>query len=253
MLNEHLPKMGAAFDVITTDDIFAKEPYKLYIFRDIFYAPHAKAEKIRHFVEKANASCVWFYAAGLLNEDGIDLDGINKLTNIKINVLNFGTSQQLTVSNFTHTITKDVPQIQGTTGNEDLRGIYGPMLFVEDDDAQVLGNIESIDKPGIAFKLQGSRFDAWFAGPLLSPKLLGNLASAAGVHLCVEPGNVIFGAGNLVSLQSDVTKMIKFRPKVKVDKAEDILTGKIYECIDGSIVIDLTEGEPILLRLYGAE
>jgi hypothetical protein len=251
MLNEHLPRMGAPFDVITTEDMLDRKPYKLYFFRDIFFASYIKTKKIRDFVEKANASCVWFYAAGLLNEDGIDLNGINKLTNIKVNILDFSTSQQLTVSDFNHTITRDVPKTQGTAGNDDLRGIYGPMLFVEDGRAEILGNIESIEKPGIAFKHQGSRFDAWFASPLLSPKLLANLLSAAKVHLYVEHGNVVFGAGNLVTLQSDVTKTIKFRPKLELEKAEDILTGKTYTCIDGAVSFDLTGGEPILLRLYG--
>ena len=251
MLNEHLPRMGSPFDVITTEDMLGRKPYKLYFFRDIFYASHTKAEKIRDFVEKAGASCVWFYAAGLLNEDGIDLNGVNRLTNIKVDILNFSTSQQLTVSNFNHAITKGISQTQGTAGNDDLRGIYGPMLFVEDDAAEILGSIESIDKPGIAFKTQNARFDAWFASPLLHPKLLANLASVAGVHLCVEHGNVIFGAGNLISLQSDVTKTLKFRPKAKVYKAEDILTGKTYVCADGVITVDLTGSEPVLLRLYG--
>jgi len=249
-LNEHLPRMGAPFDVITVQDMFDRKSYKLYFFRDMFYAPAAKTDKIRSFVEKADSSCVWFYAAGLLNESGIDPNGINRLTNINANILDFSTSQQLTVLNFNHVITKNVPKTEGTAGNDDLRGLYGPMVIAEDERAEILGEIESISKPGIAFKRQGKRFDAWFASPLLTPKLLANLAHEAGVHLYVEPGNIVFGAGNLISLQSDRTETVKFQFKGNVEKIEDILADKIYICQNGVMFIDLIGGEPVLLRQY---
>lgn len=249
-LNEHLPRMGTPFDVITTDDMLQRPSYKIYLFRDMFYTSRGKTKKIRDFVEKADASCVWFYAAGLLGENDINANAIEKLTHIKMNILNFATSQQLTILDFEHPVTNGVQQTQGTAGNEDLRGIYGPMLFVDDDQADILGQIESIKKPGSAFKRQGSRFDAWFASPLLKPRLLANLACQADVHLYVEPGNVIFGCGNVISLQSDINKKIEFKPNSGVEKVKNILTDEIYPCLNGSVMINLIAGNPVLLKLY---
>ena len=249
-LNEHLPRMGAPFDVITTEDMLQRQPYKLYLFRDMFYAPDSKVKKIRDLVETANASCVWFYAAGLLGERGIDPRGVEKLTRIKMNLLNITTSQQLTVLEFDHPITRGVSAREGTAGNDDQRGVYGPMLFVEDEHAEILGHIESIEKPGMAFKGQEQRFDAWFASPLLRPKLLANLALHAGVHLCVEPGNVIFGSGRLISLASDDTKTVEFKPRVSTAAMENLLTGEMYPSRSGIAKIDLITGEPVLLRLH---
>ncbi len=127
-LNEALPRMGTPFDMITYDDMLQREPYKLYIFRDLLYAPDARAAEVRRLLEENNASALWLYASGTLNETAIDPDNARKLTGISLGMIDTTTSHQVTLLNLDHPITKGVPQIIGTEGNDHIRGVYGPII-----------------------------------------------------------------------------------------------------------------------------
>jgi hypothetical protein len=154
LLNQSLPRFGSPFDIITTDDMLDRPPYKLYIMRDLWYADEERIHQIRNFLETNGSSCVWFYANGMLGKDGIDPDQIQKLTGIQLKVIETVTSHQVTISNPNHPITCHVPITAGTSGNEDLRGVYSPVLYVDDPQAEILGHLESLHLPGIAYKRQ---------------------------------------------------------------------------------------------------
>ncbi len=251
-VNEYLPRMGTSFDVITYDDMLQRDPYKLYIFRDLFYAPDARAAQVRSLLTNNNASALWLFASGMLGEESVDPEQAQKLTGIRLGLINTTTSHQVTLLNLSHPVTEGVGQIIGTKGNDDIRGVYGPIVYADDSEAQTLGQIESLQIPGMAFKRDGERFDCWIASPLLPPKLLGNLAREAGAHMYVESGVVIFGCGNLFSLQSDQECTIEFTPKMPVESVYNLLTAEAYPRSRKSFTIPIGKDDPVLVRCIPA-
>ena len=247
-INEHLPRCGAPFDIVTTDDMLVAPAYKLYIIRDMWYTGDRRAVEIRRFLDDNRANCLWLYACGLLGQGGLNLDGMRQLTGFSFALEDMATSHQLTILDFEHPMTVGLERTAGTAGNDDIFGVYSPMIYVDDAEAQILGHIESIHKPGIAYKRRTDRFDAWCASPLLPARMIYNLALLAGVHLHVPPGTCMFGSGNLVSLQSETTETIDFRTRGDVSKLVDILTLEEIP-LSGSVAkIDIEADEPRLFR-----
>ena len=122
-----------------------------------------------------------------------------RLTNINLNKLDdILTNNHLTVLNYNHEVTKGLKNYtQGTLGNDDTRGIYSPILYLEDKDATILGQIEPLEVPGIAIKEESNRFDMWLSAPLITCDFLYNIAKYAGCHMYIKSGHVIFGKGNI--------------------------------------------------------
>jgi hypothetical protein len=79
--------------------------------------------------------------------------------------------------------------------------------------------------------------------------MISNLAQLAGVHLYTSPGTVVFGAGNLISLQNDVSSVIKFNPKTDTCRITNLLTGQNYIKQENDFLIELFANDPILLKI----
>ena len=249
-LNREMPRLGAPFDIITTDDMLTAPPYRLYIVRDMWYASDERARQIRNYVERNNCSVLWLHGCGLLSEHGIDPTNCQRLTGIKTKLIDTVAAQHLTIRNLNHPATQHLTNISvGLSAVDTSRNIAGPVLYVDDPGAEILGVQEATHLPGFAFKSGRNRFDAWSAAGLLPHRIIANLATLAGVHRHVEPGNIIFGAGNVISLQSDHTDSIEFHAKNSIAAARDLLTAQTYLAQNNVIRIPVTPGEPSLLKL----
>jgi len=226
MQNTEIPRMGAPCDIITGDDVLRRPPYKLYLFRDQFYTTTKHRRALRRFLEKHKASAVWFYAPGLVGKTGIRPDKASELTGIHLNLLPFAAPQYITLATDAHPVCKGVPHSVGTRGNEDVHGVYGPVLHVDDPRATVLGKLEALDLPGAAIRAGEGRFDAWFASPLLPWQLLANLGHAAVVHRWLEPGVALAAAGRVFTVWSDHDRTVNLAPpNPDFSEVRDLLTG----------------------------
>ena len=75
--------------------------------------------------------------------------------------------------------------------HEQCEGIFGPVFYVDDDDAITLGMHDGLYRPGLAVKTMDGWTSVYSSAPRLSRKLLRNLASEAGIHQYVSTEDMI--------------------------------------------------------------
>jgi len=248
-LNTELPRMGAPFDVVTVDDLLDRPPYKLCIFRDLFYAPPARSKAIRSWLLKNDVSCVWLGPAGCIAEDSVNPSNSRALTGIELELVNTPLSQQLILSG-NSSLVENCATTQGTEGGSDLLGVWAPTVFTQDPTVEALGHLDSLMETGAAIMRMPARFDAWFASPKLKRDLLSKLVDLAGVARHVLPGDVVYGSGNYVSVTSDTTRVLHFSPLHPHVFAKDVLTGEIFKRVDHQFEIPCEKNCPRLLYTY---
>ena len=247
-INHLLPCSGSAFDVITFDDMFKPSPYKLYIFRDLFYCSSVMRNQIREFVKKNRASCLWFYAAGTINENGIDTADSYSLTNIKVKTHNTITTSAVTLNAKRHPLCSGLELPLAFSETNDIETISAPVFFVNDAQTEVLGQLESLESPGIACKYEAGRFDLWSASALLPSKLCANIARAAGCRQQSPVGVMTFGSGNMRMFLSSVDVKVRIDWNSTVTALCDVISGQTYFRKEDHFDIQLSAGMPVLLQ-----
>ena len=82
------PKIGLPMDFYLMDDIAnpKMKDYKLYIFLTAVSVPLDMQKAIHKKLAKNNATAVWFFAPGLINNNRFDTNNMERLTGIKFNV-----------------------------------------------------------------------------------------------------------------------------------------------------------------------
>ncbi|NDG71148.1 MAG: hypothetical protein EBY32_07555 [Proteobacteria bacterium] len=247
-LNTELPRMGAPFDVVTVDDLLDRAPYKLCLFRDMFYAPPARSEALRSWLLQHDVSCVWLGPAGCIAKDSVDPSNSRSLTGIDLQMVNTPLSQQIILSGNSALI-ENCATTQGTEGGSDHLGVWAPTVYTQDKSVEPLGHLDSLMETGAAIKRMPARFDAWFASPQLKWDLLSMLVDLAGVTRHVSAGDIVYGSGSYVSVTSDTTRTLRFTPPFPRHLAKDVLTGETFERHAAGFEIPCEKNRPRLLHL----
>ena len=247
LINQLLPHSGMPFDVITLDDMFKRAPYKLYIFRDLFHCNSSTRKKLRHFVKNHNSSCVWFYAAGTIDENGIETDNSYSLTNIKLKTHNTITTSTVTLTNQKHSFCANLQLPLAFSDTSDINTIAAPVFSVNDPKAEILGQLESLELPGIACKYESGRFDLWSASPQLDSAFCANIARAANCRQQAPVGVMTFGSGSTRMFLSRDRLMAKIRWNEATTTLLNPITGDIYSREGNGFNVLLSGNSPILL------
>jgi hypothetical protein len=195
-MNHLLPSSGIPFDVITLDDMLRSKPYRLYVFRELFHADNETRRKVRDFVTTHHSSCVWFHAAGAMDENSVSAENSNSLTGIRMRMHEVSSACAVTLLNADHPLCEGMTLPLALSSTDDINTIQGPIFSVEDRDAEVLGQIESLEVSGIAVKRNGKRFDLWSSSPLLPAAMWRNIGVMAGCEPAAASGVMTFGTGN---------------------------------------------------------
>ncbi|MCF7849545.1 MAG: hypothetical protein K9M45_11905 [Kiritimatiellales bacterium] len=235
-LNTEICRIGAPCDVVTVEDLLQRPRYKLCIFRDLWYVPERRLRELRQYLDGQHVSAVWCYACGAINEKGFDAGNCRRLTQIQLEAVDTITSNQCSITVPEHHLAAAVPRTVGSLGNNDIRGIYGPVLYSTDPNAEILGQLESLHLPGIAMKEKESRFDFWTAAPLLPWQLLNNLAAHAGVHLWTKPGTWLSASGKIFALHTDQDEELSVIPPGPSDKLTDLISDESFSCSEKTVI-----------------
>ena len=250
LVDERLPASGYPYDVIDLEEFFKAPRYRLYIFQCLFYCPMALQRRIRVFLEKNQASAVWFHAAGALSERGIHPEKAWNLTGIKVQANTAVASSSITLHHHSHPLCAnlEIPFACGDTG--DLKNMQSPLFSACDPDAEILGLIESIGLPGLVVKENEKRFDCWSESAILPEQLIANLAEKAGCHAHGPVGVHTYGGGRLRVFwsQKDMQTIIPWPGQTLV---KELLSGRVYRSSVGEFSILIKRQSPILLTPLG--
>jgi len=123
-----LSQSGAMFDTILFEDLLRPEAdrYKVFFFPASFYMNEAKIKVVER-LRKAGKTLVWNFAPGYLNDSGTSLAQMERVTNLKVEAL---------------PVKAKLATVRLGDGREMKalqRQAWGPLFFVTDPQAKVLG------------------------------------------------------------------------------------------------------------------
>jgi hypothetical protein len=233
--NWHLSRMGAPFEQLLLSDL--KHPnlphYQLYIMADLYYLSAEERALIEQVVKRANATVLWIYAPGFLDDQSASLENMEQLTGIRFGMENQLAELNVTLTNLNHPITQGLEGLHYGTGvNREQYLELSSMqflpdtcvtnaFFVDDPSVQVLGIAESTGKPGLVVKDMGTWRSVYSAAPVLSWQVMRNLARWAGVHLYNEAGDMVWGNDKFLCIysQSEGTHTVHFPSAMDITEA----------------------------------
>ena len=222
-----LGRIGAPVDYYLLDDLPAIPPHKLWIFLNAFAPSDKQREIIERKVKKDGNVCVWIYAPGFIKDEGLSPDGMRELTGINIKYKKKSVPLVVSITQPGHPLTDGICGTSyGTIGTiaYEQNKIYlhrvselfptrdkqtfwerlsvGPVFYVEDPEAEVLGMLPAIGMPGLVMK----RFDEWTSifssAPLLPAGLLRNLLRYSGGHIYVDSNDVVYANKSFLAIST---------------------------------------------------
>ena len=217
--------------------------HKLYYFLNTFYMSDAEMADVEARVKRNGATVVWTYAPGIQSRAGIDLSRAERLTGFRLRAVDVEALPRVTLTARAHPYVQLDPPANadryhdpsrvpgyigaGPMGNDDRAGIFGPMIYADDPDAEVLGELDPLRAPGFCVK----RFEDWtsvfVSAPMLNAHVLRNIARAAGIHVYAEQGDVVLPGRSFLTVHAREAGEKHVRLPAPAD---------VYECYDGRLV-----------------
>lgn len=203
---KELSATGVSFTIHLLSDFFRPgfPEYQVTLFLNCFYLTEAERRQVDARVKRSEKTAVWFWAPGIISEEGIDAAHSEQLCGIK---------QRLEVAetNFRIRIAEsNTPLTWGTHvgAHFGIEKPLSPTLTVTDRVAERLG-ANSGNKTNFAQK----KFDTWntvlFGFAPVPPLLLRNVLRAAGCHLYMEADGTVSTGGQSVAVVSEQSSTFK--------------------------------------------
>lgn len=249
-------RSGAAWNTYLHNDLnHPKMPnHKLWFFLNTFYLTDEEIDVIEEKVKGSGATVIWTYAPGIQGPDGISLKRTEKLTGFKLKSADIQALPRISLTNHNHPLVRFTPPIDGDCyihngrmpsafgtgpmGNDERERVLGPIIYVDDPDATVLGELDCLQKPGFCVKEMDGWTSVYLAAPMLNQWILRNIAKEAGIHIYSESNDVVLPGKSFIMIHANDAgeKVIKLPAPCDV-----------YECFDGvSIGEKITEIRDIL-------
>ena len=224
--NWHLSRMGAPFEQLLLSDLYRADlpPYKLYIMADTFYLSEQDREVIQRVAQRNDATILWVYAPGFLDDRSASLQNMEKITGMRFGMQPVEAELDVQITDGDHPIVEGLSRISYGTGVDreqylrppkiqylpDTR--VSPAFYVDDDSTQVLGLAMSTGKAGLVVKDMGTWRSVYSAAPVLSWKVMRNIARWAGVNIYSEMGDMVWGNDKLLVIysQSEGQRTVRF-------------------------------------------
>ncbi len=197
-----LARTGAPYDVYLLQDFIEGrlKPYKLYVFLNPLRLSQSRREALNLELRKDGRVALWIYAPGYL-EDGPSLDHMRDLTGFTFAMEKQPWGPLMSIVDFTHPITKGLPQDLFWGTNNKL----SPIFYLEDPDAHILGQVifsQGNCKSGMGVKAFPAWTSIYVAAPNLPAPVLRGIAGFSGVHLYSQDGDVLYAARNLLAVHT---------------------------------------------------
>ena len=185
-LFRELNRLGVPYDVYQLGDLFhPKFPdHKVTLFPNMFYLTEPEQRRVDARVKRSDQTAIWFYAPGLLGEDGADGANVQSVTGMKTRLELEETNLRVRIA------VSDDPLTWGYHAGSHfgMEKAFSPTVQLADKHLTRLG-ANSNNKTNFAV----FRFPQWNSivfGVFPVPRtLLRNALRAAGVHLYLDTGD----------------------------------------------------------------
>jgi hypothetical protein len=192
--------------------------HKLYYFLNTFFMTDAEMEAVEKKVKRNGAVVVWTYAPGIQSPAGLELSRTERLTGFKLRSANLEALSRVSLTALDHPYVKyqrpeggdsyihgDLPPGYigaGPMGNDDRAGIYGPLIYVDDPRAEVLGELDPLQAPGFCVKRFADWTSVFLSAPMLNAFILRNIARDAGIHVYADQDDVVLPGRSFLTVHA---------------------------------------------------
>jgi hypothetical protein len=175
-------------------------PYKLYIFLNAIRLDGTRRSALKKELKRDGRVAVWIYAPGYI-DDVPSLEGMQDLTGFRFGKNDHPWPSHLSITEFSHPATADLSQDLFWSSDSRL----GPQFYVDDPDAQVLGQsvfAQGTCKPGYTVKEFPDWTSIYIAVPNIPSSVLRGIARYTGVHLYGDRGDVLYATRDLLGVHT---------------------------------------------------
>ena len=240
-----MSRIGAPFDDYLLEDFEnIDRSYKVYLFSNALYITTQLRTKILEKLNRDEATAIWFYAPGFVSDLGCRLDQVKELTGISVDKVDMRDFLQVRITQDSHAFSRDIDDSQeyGTeTGPSDIDAsiwkwwdtdrasfMFSPMFYVDDKDAEVLGELKAIKKPGLVVKNIEKHRSVYSSAPQLPYQVIRNILENSGGHIYSRKGDLIYANSRYLTVFARGS-----------GKKEIFLPGKfnVFDAITGDSVV----------------
>ncbi|MCX7933638.1 MAG: hypothetical protein N3A66_00080, partial [Planctomycetota bacterium] len=191
---------GIPFDIYEIHDLghpdFPGEQYQLLIFVNCARVSSAAAAGVRRW-QKEGRCFLWTYAADVYHQGRIDPSRGEELVGMRLGWRSRRQNIHVLVADNGSALT------QGGSGlNFGTEGSVGPVFFVADPKAEILGYLRDSGEAAFAVRDHGEWRSIYLAMLNFGPALFRNLARFAGVHIWCDSDDVIYANRSLLCLHT---------------------------------------------------
>jgi hypothetical protein len=191
---------GVPFDIYELHDLnhpdFPGSQYKLLIFVNCARISSAAAAGIKRWQRDDRVFC-WTFAAGVVDEQTLAPSLNQDLIGMKLAWKRTRRNIHVEISETDHPLTKG-----GAALNFGTEGSVGPVFFVDDPKARILGNLRDGGEPGFALRQHDGWRSVYLSMLNFGPDLLRNLIAFAGGHIWCRNNDVIYANHSLLCLHA---------------------------------------------------
>jgi hypothetical protein len=253
-------RSGVAWNTFLHNDLAHPRlpDHKLYYFLNTFYLEDRELEEIERKVKRGGATVIWTYAPGIQSPAGLSLQRVERLTGFRLKSADVEALPRITFTNLRHPYVRYCPPGgghqydhgaaqpgfigTGPLGNDERERILGPLIYVDDPEATVLGELDALQAPGFCVKQMDGWTSVFCAAPMLNQYVLRNIARAASLHVYSDGDDVLLPGQSFLMLHARTAGEKVVRLPAPAD---------VYECYDGRLLgRQLTEFRDTLDR-YG--
>lgn len=215
-----LGKIGAPYGIYLHNDLDHPDmpEYKLYIFLNAFQLSQKERDLIKRKVERNGNVAVWVYAPGLIDETSISAKNMEELTGIRLGIDKDQWGLNITITNYEHPITADLPVYMRFGTDYQI----GPIIYSDDPDATTLGRLvysRGVSRPGFCVKEFKDWTSIFIGAPVVPAVILRNIAKYAGGHLYSESLDTLYANNSFLAIHTNhvsARRIIKLRRRCDV-------------------------------------
>ena len=267
--------LGAPWDALLLSDMGNPKlrDYRLYVFLNTWHVTPAERDAIHARLQRNHATAVWIYAPGYIS-DRLSVESMRALTGIRLAESDTAGELHVDVVSNGHPYTRGLPQgfAYGTDVNvanikrwydhqiylkdprdpslqRDLPGFrVNPRFYADDPQAEVLGKLAGVDKPGLVVKKEQGWTSVYSAAPILPAPLLRNIARTAGAQIYSDAHDVVYADRNYVAVYSPDggTRTIHLPRRSRVT---DAATGRSIAASVKDFPLAMTPNSTTILRV----
>ncbi|NOZ20536.1 MAG: hypothetical protein GXP25_05540 [Planctomycetes bacterium] len=248
-----LYRMGVPFGMYLLDDLVAGDvpDAKLYIFLNAFHMAKDRREAVRRIVQHDGKTALWFYAPGIISENGLDLKNMEALTGIRFMRLPTSLVPDATIAASGDGIGKNLKAGE-VFGPQDKNQIETVFAAIEPQkNMAVIARYHAAKNAAALVVKRHGDWTSVFCGPTRLPaKIFRAIARDAGAHVWADSDDVLATNGRFLSIQaSEAGKKTIFLPG-RCTVIDAITTEPIAKDVT-RFDLDLQKGETKMFFIEG--